>query len=204
MAAGFATGGGGGDGVALPSPAIVRAMRSPSPVLEEVSADASPPADAPPPPPPLTADGGADDAGGGGRRARGGGGGGGGGPPGGVDRAGGRRSRGGGAVALSFVSSRRASLRLEQPAAPAPQDERMLNERAVSVIRRIKSKLAGNDFKEEEAGGPLDVPTQVNRLISEAQANYNLCQLYIGCARWPRACRPPCDAALSMRTAQFW
>ena len=53
------------------------------------------------------------------------------------------------------VSSRRASLRLEQPAAPAPQDERMLNERAVSVIRRIKSKLAGNDFKEEEAGGPL-------------------------------------------------
>ena len=92
---------------------------------------------------------------------------------------------------LSFVSSRRASLRLEQPAAPAPQDERMLNERAVSVIRRIKSKLAGNDFKEEEAGGPLDVPTQVNRLISEAQANYNLCQLYIG---WCPVRRAPLPA----------
>ena len=110
---------------------------------------------------------------------------------------------------LSFVSSRRASLRLEQPAAPAPQDERMLNERAVSVIRRIKSKLAGNDFKEEEAGGPLDVPTQVNRLISEAQANYNLCQLYIGWCpvrRAPLPARPatPRLSACERRAAQFW
>lgn len=52
------------------------------------------------------------------------------------------------------------------------------------MLRRVKSKLGGSDFPGEK-GGPLDVATQVNRLILEAQSNGNLCQLYIGwCPFW--------------------
>lgn len=62
-------------------------------------------------------------------------------------------------------------------------DERQLNERALSVLRRVKSKLAGSDFADEPTR--LDVPTQVNRLVLEAQSNVNLCQLYVGwCPFW--------------------
>ena len=62
-------------------------------------------------------------------------------------------------------------------------DEQALNERALSVLRRVKAKLAGADFIDEPSS--LDVPTQVNRLLLEAQSNLNLCQLYVGwCAFW--------------------
>jgi len=60
-------------------------------------------------------------------------------------------------------------------------DERALNERAISVLRRVKSKLVGSDFQDEK----VDVGTQVNMLVLEAQSNLNLCQLYVGwCAFW--------------------
>jgi len=58
------------------------------------------------------------------------------------------------------------------------QDEQALNDRAVSVLRRVKSKLAGSDFPDQAP--TLDVATQVNRLVVEAQSELNLCQLYIG------------------------
>ena len=63
------------------------------------------------------------------------------------------------------------------------QDERALNARAVSVLKRVKSKLAGTDFPQES--GPLDVATQVDRLVMEARSNMNLCQCYIG-----KCCEP--------------
>ena len=51
------------------------------------------------------------------------------------------------------------------------------------VLRRVKSKLSGSDFPDQAA--KLDVATQVNRLIIEAQSDLNLCQLYVGwCPFW--------------------
>jgi len=62
-------------------------------------------------------------------------------------------------------------------------DEQALNDRAVSVLRRVRSKLAGSDFPDQAPR--LDVATQVERLIFEAQSGLNLCQLYIGwCPFW--------------------
>ena len=79
-------------------------------------------------------------------------------------------------LSASLVSASRRS-RVE----PVHHDERALNERAISVLRRVKSKLVGSDFEEEK----VDVSTQVNLLVLEAQSNMNLCQLYVGwCAFW--------------------
>ena len=62
-------------------------------------------------------------------------------------------------------------------------DEQALNDRAVSVLRRVKMKLAGSDFPDQAAR--LDVATQVHRLVNEAQSDLNLCQLYVGwCPFW--------------------
>lgn len=66
-------------------------------------------------------------------------------------------------------------------------NEEMLNERALKVIQRVQDKLSGTDFHspEEEAGEPLDVQDQVQRLIVQATSSENLCQLFIGwCAFW--------------------
>ncbi|KAL1495778.1 hypothetical protein AB1Y20_016640 [Prymnesium parvum] len=64
---------------------------------------------------------------------------------------------------------------------PVHHDERALNERAISVLRRVKAKLVGSDFQDEK----VDVSTQVDLLVQEAQSNLNLCQLYIGwCPFW--------------------
>ena len=67
----------------------------------------------------------------------------------------------------------------------AANDE-ALNERALKVIQRVQDKLAGTDFHSpEEAGDPLDVQDQVQRLIVQATSSENLCQLFIGwCAFW--------------------
>jgi len=63
------------------------------------------------------------------------------------------------------------------------QDEHAVHARAISVLRRVESKLVGTDFDRQPA--PLDVETQVNRLVMEARSNMNLCQLYVGwCAFW--------------------
>lgn len=51
------------------------------------------------------------------------------------------------------------------------------NERASIVLKRITSKLTGNDFKTVK---DLDVPTQVDMLIQQATNVENLCLHYIG------------------------
>ena len=81
-----------------------------------------------------------------------------------------------------ILSSRRGRVDTERDS--SHDNERAINQRALSVLRRVKSKLGGSDFPGEK-GGPHDVATQVTRLIGEAQSNGNLCQLYIGwCPFW--------------------
>jgi len=66
---------------------------------------------------------------------------------------------------------------------PAVEDseERQLHAQAITVVRRVKSKLLGTDFGTLSCtDGPLDVPTQIELLIGEAQSHFNLCQLYVG------------------------
>ncbi|KAL2916207.1 phosphatidylinositol kinase-related protein kinase tor1 [Polyrhizophydium stewartii] len=54
-----------------------------------------------------------------------------------------------------------------------------LNQRALEVVNRISSKLAGRDFEPAVA---LSVPRQVQRLIEEAKSLENLCQAFMGWA----------------------
>ena len=57
-----------------------------------------------------------------------------------------------------------------------------VNAKALQIVRRVSNKLSGRDF-----GGPtpVDIPTQVSRLISEATNVGNLSQCYIGwCPFW--------------------
>jgi FKBP12-rapamycin complex-associated protein len=64
-------------------------------------------------------------------------------------------------------------------------DEGALNARARAVLRRVRAKLEGTDFAARLGPEPLNVSTQVERLIIEARSNVNLCQLYVGwCAFW--------------------
>jgi FKBP12-rapamycin complex-associated protein len=75
----------------------------------------------------------------------------------------------------------------------------VLNERAVTVMERMKKKLTGHDFmptntashmvdprgdgREIEPG--LNVKTQVQKLITQAMSHENLCQSYVGwCPFW--------------------
>lgn len=51
------------------------------------------------------------------------------------------------------------------------------NEKATSVISRVRDKLTGNDFYEDEK---ISVAEQVRRLIIQATSRYNLSQCYIG------------------------
>ncbi len=51
------------------------------------------------------------------------------------------------------------------------------NQRAVEVLARVKEKLTGKDFRNEEA---LRVDVQVDKSIREATNLENLCQHYIG------------------------
>lgn len=68
-------------------------------------------------------------------------------------------------------------------AAGDDQDTREVqNQRAMEVLARVKEKLTGKDFKNEEA---YKVDGQVDRLIREATNLENLCQHYIGwCSFW--------------------
>jgi FKBP12-rapamycin complex-associated protein len=85
----------------------------------------------------------------------------------------------------------------EVNAAPTEQP----NEKALSVVARVESKLKGTDFMEDSsksksrdrtatAPAPaapcvLDIPQQVQRLIEEATSHINLCQAYVGwCPFW--------------------
>ncbi|KAL9656580.1 hypothetical protein ABK040_012162 [Willaertia magna] len=66
----------------------------------------------------------------------------------------------------------------------------VLNEKALSVSRRIESKLIGRDFVDEEENEvdgirTLDCSEQVELLIEQATSKENLCQLYFGwCPFW--------------------
>jgi len=56
-----------------------------------------------------------------------------------------------------------------------------LNERALTVIKRVSKKLTGLDF----GSTVLDVRQQVNNLINQATSHENLCQCYVGwCPFW--------------------
>lgn len=61
-----------------------------------------------------------------------------------------------------------------------------LNERAVSVMKRMSDKLTGRDFMVEgQPSEPDSAPRQVRRLIQQATSHENLCQSYIGwCPFW--------------------
>ncbi|KAL4492653.1 hypothetical protein ABPG73_010202 [Tetrahymena malaccensis] len=56
-----------------------------------------------------------------------------------------------------------------------PQD--LFNKKAVEIMDRIKKKLNGRDFKENEQLSYID---QVNKLILQATSDENICQAYIG------------------------
>ncbi|XP_040292611.1 serine/threonine-protein kinase mTOR-like [Bufo bufo] len=57
-----------------------------------------------------------------------------------------------------------------------------LNKKAIQIMNRVRDKLTGRDFSDEET---LDVVTQVELLIKQATAHENLCQCYIGwCPFW--------------------
>ena len=62
------------------------------------------------------------------------------------------------------------------------ENHEIQNVRAVQVLRRVKEKLTGRDFK---PGRELDVEEQVGKLIGQATSVENLCQHYIGwCSFW--------------------
>lgn len=88
------------------------------------------------------------------------------------------------ALSSSVVS---ASRRHNPPTAMEQQPERIAA-KAVAVMRRVHSKLTGRDFApvaDAATSQPLDVVTQVDRLIEAATSKENLCQCYIGwCPFW--------------------
>jgi len=58
----------------------------------------------------------------------------------------------------------------------------ILNQKALEVMDRIKKKLVGRDFKENEQ---LKVEVQVSKLIKQATSHENICQAYMGwCPFW--------------------
>jgi hypothetical protein len=83
----------------------------------------------------------------------------------------------------AFASSSVVSAsRRHHPTWQVPVDK--INEKAVSVMRRVHTKLTGRDFA-GAAAAPLDVGTQVDRLIEAATSKENLCQCYVGwCPFW--------------------
>jgi hypothetical protein len=66
--------------------------------------------------------------------------------------------------------------------------QELLTDKAVTVIRRVMDKLTGLDFYDPTTLAPpvaLDVPEQVDRLIIQATSNENLCLSFLGwCPFW--------------------
>ena len=61
-------------------------------------------------------------------------------------------------------------------------DKEVQNARALQVLKRVREKLTGRDFKPEEE---LKIEDQVEKLLQEATSLENLCQHYIGwCSFW--------------------
>lgn len=74
------------------------------------------------------------------------------------------------------------------PFTAAGDASEVLNERAMTVMRRMTDKLMGRDHLVEGSSAAADcdsVPAQVQRLIAQAISHENLCQSYIGwCPFW--------------------
>jgi len=59
--------------------------------------------------------------------------------------------------------------------------QEVINKRALRIVKRVRDKLTGCDF----GSSTVDIPTQVDLLISQATSCENLCQCYIGwCSFW--------------------
>jgi hypothetical protein len=96
--------------------------------------------------------------------------------------------------AASLPPQRKAREReLKDVFAALGEDNEVLNERAVSVMRRMAAKLTGRDGAQPglaalPGGGeaaPDNVEAQVERLVAQAMSHENLCQSYIGwCPFW--------------------
>ncbi|KAJ3294404.1 phosphatidylinositol kinase- protein kinase tor1 [Rhizoclosmatium sp. JEL0117] len=54
-----------------------------------------------------------------------------------------------------------------------------INSRAMKIVSRVEAKLTGMDFK-TKSNTPLDIESQVDRLILQATSTENLCQNYVG------------------------
>ncbi|KAF9162608.1 phosphatidylinositol kinase- protein kinase tor1 [Actinomortierella ambigua] len=78
--------------------------------------------------------------------------------------------------------ARRRTMAGEREMKADNQQPEQLNQRAVSIINRVTNKLTGRDFKPDR---PLDVPSQVEKLIQQATSFENLCGCWVGwCAFW--------------------
>ena len=56
------------------------------------------------------------------------------------------------------------------------------NARALQVLARVKEKLTGRDFKQQEE---LNISDQVDKLLAQATNVENICQHWIGwCSFW--------------------
>lgn len=89
-------------------------------------------------------------------------------------------------IALRKDSNTAATSTNENPVGKKPSERNTdvdaRNARARLVLRRIRDKLTGNDFKRHR---DLNVPDQVDLLIQEATNVENLCQHFIGwCSFW--------------------
>ena len=65
----------------------------------------------------------------------------------------------------------------EQEEKEESSDSSQTNLRAYAVISRVRDKLTGNDFYEDEK---ISVTEQVQQLILQATSHYNICQNYWG------------------------
>ena len=88
---------------------------------------------------------------------------------------------GAGAVVATSGSITTNTLQNTETAEEAAEKSDPTNEKALSVIKRVSTKLTGKDF----GGETLDVAQQVDKLIQDATSQENLCQCYIGwCPFW--------------------
>eukprot|EP01096_Ripella_sp_DP13-Kostka_P012090 TRINITY_DN4984_c0_g1_i1.p1 TRINITY_DN4984_c0_g1~~TRINITY_DN4984_c0_g1_i1.p1 ORF type:complete len:529 (+),score=216.58 TRINITY_DN4984_c0_g1_i1:599-2185(+) len=81
----------------------------------------------------------------------------------------------------SLITSRKTSRAAKVQKEDSEMPE-VLNEKAVSVITRVESKLTGTDFYPDQK---LEVHDQVSKLIEQATSHENLAQCYFGwCPFW--------------------
>jgi len=63
------------------------------------------------------------------------------------------------------------------------RDPENVNAKALQLVRRVSNKLSGRDFGTKVT--PMDISSQVDKLINEATSVANLSQCYVGwCPFW--------------------